>query len=180
MKYILKKADISCDGGFVGNGKLTPAKESKDSWVIKQIVDKKIIPAIKRKRDKDGLLRFSSKNCGVKFSSLKEITENILHSFSSVEKNYSFVKDGKYFCVRMAWTVKVFSDDDFLELKDISYYSELVTKSAKKDISSLMITPVRLEGTYDLKDKCFSVCATAVIPIEFVNYFRDELEKRGF
>lgn len=171
MKYILKKADVSSDGGFIGEGKLSPAKESKDSWIMKQIIDKQIIPGIKRKRDKEGLM---------KFSSLEQIAENIFNSFSNIEKNYSFVMDGKYFCVKMAWSVTAFCNDDFIELRDMAYYSDLVAKTAKEDIEYLMISPIRLEGTYDLNKKYFAVCATAVIPIEFVNYFKDELEKRGF
>lgn len=171
MKYILKKAEVTSESGFVGNGKLTPAEKSKDSWIMKQIIDKQIIPGIKRKRDKEGLL---------KFSSLEAITDSIFYSFSNVEKNYSLVRDGNYFCVRLAWSVTVFCDDDFLELKDIEYYSQVVNKSAKEDLEYFMINPVKLEGNYDLTNKGFSICATTVIPIEFIHYFKGELEKRGF
>ena len=177
MKYILKKAEVSSDGSFIGDGKLTPAKDSKDSWIMKQIIDKQIIPGIKRKRDKEGLLKFSFTTLPMK---LEKITDSIFYSFSNVKKNYSVIKDKNSFCVRMAWEVEVFCDDEFLELKDLEYYSKIVCDSAKEDIEYFMVRPIRFEGKYDLPRKSFSVCATAIIPIEFVNYFKSELEKRGF
>lgn len=171
MKYILKKAEVSSEGGFIGDGKLKNINEGKDSWIIKQMTQKKPLPGIKRTRDKDGLL---------KFSSLNQIVDSIFYSFSNVEKNYSIVNEGNYFCIRLAWSIQIFCNDDFLEIKDIEKYSQIVADAAREDIDSLMIKPIRIEGTYDLQKKCFSICAVATIPVEFIDYVKDELTKKGF
>lgn len=171
MKYILKKAEVSSEGGFIGDGKSTQIDKGKDSWIIKQITQKKILPGIKRTRDKDGLM---------KFSSLNDIVDSIFYSFSNVEKNYSIVKERSSFGIRMAWSIQIFCNDDFLEVKDIEKYSQIVTDSAREDIEKLMITPIRIEGTYDLQKKIFSICAVATIPVEFMDYLKNELTKLGF
>jgi hypothetical protein len=171
MKYILKKAEISSEGGFIGDGKSTPIDSGKDSWIIKQITQKKPLPGIKRKRDKDGLLKFSSMN---------DIVDSIFYSFSNVEKNYSIVKSGNSFGIRMAWSIQIFCNDDFLEIKDVEKYSQIVADSAREDLEMLMVRPIRVEGVYDLEKKIFSICAVATIPVEFVDYVKNELTKLGF
>ena len=116
----------------------------------------------------------------MKFSSLNDIVDSIFYSFSNVEKNYSIVKESKSFGIRMAWSIQIFCNDDFLELKDVEKYSQIVADSAREDIEKLMITPIRIEGTYDLQKKIFSICAVATIPVEFLDYVKNELTKLGF
>ena len=177
MKYILKKAEISNDGGFIGEGKMSPVKTTKDSWIMKQIIKKKFIPGIKRTRDKNGILKFSSDSFS---KNLKPIVDSIILPFSNIEKNYSVYKSSKSLCVRMAWEITILSEDEFLDMKDIETYSKMVYESATEDIENLMITPIKFEGVYDLQNKKFSVCATVIIPVEFSQYFKEELENRGF
>ena len=177
MKYILKKAEISSEGGFIGEGKLSPVNKSKDSWIMKQIIKKKFIPGIKRTRDKNGILKFSSELFP---KNLKPIMDSMILPFSNIEKNYSIVKHSKSLCIRLAWEISILSEDEFLDIKDVEMYSKMVYNSAIEDIENFMITPIKFEGVYDLENKKFSVCATAIIPIEFTQYFKDELEKRGF
>ena len=49
MKYILKKAEVTSESGFVGNGKLTPAEKSKDSCYNKKELSRSLSRRIARR-----------------------------------------------------------------------------------------------------------------------------------
>jgi hypothetical protein len=68
---------------------------------------------------------------------MNDIVDSIFYSFSNVEKNYSIVKSGNSFGIRMAWSIQIFCNDDFFEIKDVEKYSQIVADSAREDLEKL-------------------------------------------
>ena len=173
MKYLLKKADYGEGGGK----SLNCTADKIDSWILKQINEKCIIPTIKRE-NVNGIMKFSSVS---NHKNILPIVNNVVNSFFEVNKEYVVFNDGNEFAVKLNWSTPFSNEGDFISLMVVNkQFGELfeVAISDLQDLNILM--PENFKTKIDLENEFLSVEIRLVFDNIFEEYVLEKLQSLGF
>lgn len=170
MKFILKKADVGGDSGFIGNGKLTPFKNKNDSWILNQILNNQVSPGIKVKRDNGGNIKFANK--------VFEIANEIVYSFVYINKKYYVCEGEEESALKLEWIIA--TTDKLISYDDSIKYIDMLIKESEKDMKKTMVDEVSGDIYVDFERGLFCLIKKCIIPNEFLYNIEKNIEENGF
>lgn len=127
----MKKRIAETSTQFVGNGELTPCKDGKDSWIIKQMEKGKPIPGINVDKNDEQHWRFAAKSKRVasklvSASEMFQIDKYFKQLSSTSSTNFRF---------KLNWSLK--GEFDGASIRDLSLVKELLFTRVNNDFAEI-------------------------------------------